>query len=168
MKLVVNWTLIFIPLLCATKAPGQSQDGTPDFRRAKILKLNILSPVVETITLAYENVLTPEKSLQVTFSLITAEGGFAITPEFRYYISETLAPQGVYLAPFLRYYQLGDGGILGGGLVLGKQAIFKNKITIDGFFGPSVNTLDVIDENEVIFGIRAGVTIGINLVRARK
>ncbi|MDW8330884.1 MAG: hypothetical protein RMK43_04475 [Cyclobacteriaceae bacterium] len=167
MKHGVKW-ILFIPLLFTMKVAGQSQSDIPDFRRAKVLKLNILSPVVETITLAYENVLTPEKSLQLTVSFIMGAGGFVITPEFRYYISETPAPQGVYLAPFLRYYQLEGGGILGGGLVLGKQAIFKNKITVDGFFGPSVNTIDVIDENEVIFGLRAGVTIGINLARTRK
>ncbi len=150
-------------LLCQV-ALAQEQPDYSDFKRAKILKLNILSPIAETLTLAYESVLSPESSLQFTFSYIS-DLGFAITPEYRYYLSETPAPKGVYIAPFLRYYQIEGESVFGGGLVIGSQGFFKKKITIDGFLGPSINAVSIPDEEEVIFGVRAGITVGINLVR---
>lgn len=160
--------LIILPVLLVlnhiTNAQSESTSDLSDFKRAKILKLNILSPIAETLTLAYENVLTPESSLQFTFSYIS-DLGFAITPEYRYYLSETPAPRGVYIAPFMRYYQLEGESIFGGGLVIGTQGLFKKKITIDGFLGPSINTVSIADEEDVVFGVRAGITVGINLVR---
>jgi hypothetical protein len=155
-------------LLCAnaTQAQTAGQDKITDFHRAKILKFNIFSPVVETVTLAYENVLSPEKSFQLTLSFF--EFGFVVTPEYRFYLSETAAPTGVYVAPYLRYYQLDDNefetnSIFGGGVVIGTQRLYKQKITIDAFIGPSASSINPFEEEEISFGIRAGLTLGINL-----
>ncbi len=158
-------------LFCALAQMGWAQPVDPaviddykDFRRARILKINLFSPLAEVFTMAYESVLTPEKSIQLTVSLV-AEGGFIVTPEFRYYLSEMYAPRGVYVAPFLRYFQIDDQGLLGGGLIIGKQGLYKNKITINGFLGPSINTVNLFEDNDVFFGLRAGITLGINLAR---
>lgn len=155
---------LLVLMLLSQVALAQEQPDYSDFKRAKILKLNILSPIAETLTLAYENVLSPESSLQFTISYIS-DLGFAITPEYRYYLSETPAPKGVYIAPFVRYYQIEGQSIFGGGLVIGTQGFFKKKITIDGFLGPSFNAISIPDEEEITFGVRAGITVGINLVR---
>lgn len=88
-----------------------------------------------------------------------------VTTEYRYYLSETYAPQGVYLAPFLRYYQIDDFSILGGGLIIGKQVLFKDKVTIDYFLGPSINGYNFDGENDAYFGVRAGITIGLKVNR---
>lgn len=154
----------------AYAAFAQQQEQIPDsafgdFSRARILKINLLSPVAEAITLAYENVLTPEKSIQLTISVFSE--GLVVTPEYRYYLSETYAPEGVYVAPYLRYYQFENEGILGGGLVIGRQGFYKKKITIDGFIGPSINSVNPFEESGVFFGVRAGITIGINFKRKK-
>lgn len=164
--------LVFAGLVLTGGAMAQQAAPEPSalhagFQRLKILKINLLSPVVNTLTVAYENVLTPEKSFQLTLSIVT-EGWFVVTPEFRYYLSETAAPEGVYVAPYLRYYQVDKEGILGGGLIIGKQGLYKKKITVDGFIGPSVNSTNPFEEEEVFFGIRAGVMLGINLSHKKK
>ncbi|KXK23013.1 MAG: hypothetical protein UZ12_BCD005002885 [Bacteroidetes bacterium OLB12] len=105
--------------------------------------------------------------------------GFGITPEYRFYLSETEAPVGVYVAPFVRYMDFdltdeattSDGtlSMFGGGLVIGKQWIFKEKISLDAFVGPQYATGDVkvksgtdSFDTDVFdgFGIRAGLTFG--------
>lgn len=135
------------------------------FVRARIVKVNLLSPIAETFSGAYENVLSPETSLQI--SVFINAYGFGVTPEYRYYLSATPAPQGVYIAPFLRYFEVdGDEATFGGGLVIGKQSIFKNKVSVDAFFGPSYNTF-VVDEL-FEFGLRAGITLGLIVNSKRK
>ncbi len=156
--------LVLCLITCAAIAQQQEPIPAPahaGFLRARILKINLLSPLVEALTLAYENVLNPEKSIQLTVSIIP--GGFVVTPEYRYYLSETYAPQGLYVAPYLRYYQIDEEGLLGGGLVIGRQGLYKKKITIDGFLGPSVNSANPFEDEEIFFGLRAGLTLGLNL-----
>jgi hypothetical protein len=86
--------------------------------------------------------------------------GFALTPEYRLYLSESKpALKGFYLGPFLRYQNLTltaqeeyagiDGGgtvegkaslnAFGGGMVAGYQFLFKKRFTLDAFLGPSYN-----------------------------
>ena len=135
-----------------------------EYKKARILKLNILSPVARTFTAAFESTINEESSLQFTFSLVS-NFGYIITPEYRFYLSETPAPNGFYIAPFVRYMDFGsDGNRFGAGIVIGKQALFKEKITFDVFLGPAYNTF-IIDEEWIRFGLRAGLTVGINLSR---
>ncbi|MBX2945547.1 MAG: hypothetical protein KF725_06915 [Cyclobacteriaceae bacterium] len=142
----------------AQKKPIALADST--FFRAKLFKVNLLSPIAQTFSGAFESVLSPEKSIQV--AVFINEVGFGVTPEYRYYLSSTSAPQGVYIAPFVRYQQLdGFDATFGGGLVIGKQNFYKKKISIDAYFGPSYNTF-VFDE-VFKFGIRAGIMIGLNV-----
>ncbi|MBX2969347.1 MAG: hypothetical protein KF803_08240 [Cyclobacteriaceae bacterium] len=159
MHLSILLVIALSPMLYAQKNDDLIKfDST--FVRARIIKFNLLSPIAETFSGAYENVFSPETSLQI--SVFINAYGFGVTPEYRFYLSATPAPSGVYIAPFLRYFEVdGYDATFGGGLVIGKQNLYKNKITIDAFFGPSYNTF-VIDE-VFKFGLRAGITVGFNV-----
>ena len=152
-----------------------------------VVKINILSPVVRTINLSYEVAISENGSFQLGFFYtgykddVTKFSGFGITPEYRFYLSETTAPEGFYVAPFLRYRRFtvenvetdseGTYSPFGGGLIIGKQWIFKDKISLDLFLGPQYSSGDVKlssgDEGDLDlgvfdgFGLRTGITLGI-------
>lgn len=111
----------------------------------------------------------------------TKFSGFGITPEFRYYLSESSAPEGIFLAPYIRYQRFNlsvEGGIeeaklsvFGGGLLVGAQTLLKDVIIIEAFLGPAYGfgNMDVEagseDDFEIGtfdgFGVRGGITVGI-------
>ncbi|HRG09553.1 MAG TPA: DUF3575 domain-containing protein, partial [Cyclobacteriaceae bacterium] len=91
------------------------------------------------------------------------------------------APAGFYVAPFARYQSFkvedsfdgatnkGTLSLFGGGVVIGKQWIFKEKISLDIFIGPqySSGNVKVTDGADTFdtgafdgFGVRTGVTLG--------
>lgn len=163
-----------------------------------IIKINILSPVVSTGSVFYERTIADDKSVQLGvfytgFSIgDTKFSGFGVTPEFRKYLSSSKqAPEGFYLAPFLRYQSFNlkteysdwssEGetttaeasyNTIGGGLLIGKQWVFVDRIVLDTFFGPNYNAgnikaKDGSNEEQFEtgafggFGIRTGVALGI-------
>jgi Protein of unknown function (DUF3575) len=188
-------------LLAATVAAAST---TSALAQNTVVKVNILSPVVKTGSFFYERKLTDNSSLQLG-GLFTNWGagddrisGFAITPEYRFYLSErSVAPEGFYVGPFLRYQNLtlkssyedvsfdsngnpsyftrSDKASLntfGGGVVVGRQWIFKERFALDLFLGPSYNAGKVTTETSSGtdsfdagpfdgFGIRAGITFGL-------
>lgn len=97
-----------------------------------------------------------------------------------FYLSQTSAPEGVYAAPFLRYQKFNledkefsdnsaDFSAFGGGVVLGKQWVFKEKITLDIFLGPAYYSGKVSGESGDSswdtdafdgFGLRTGINFG--------
>jgi Protein of unknown function (DUF3575) len=153
-----------------------------------VVKINIFSPIVKTFNLSYERKLSATSSFQLGVFYTsyspddTKFAGIGITPEYRFYLSESEAPAGVYVAPFVRYQNFklensfdgveskGTWSSFGGGLVIGKQWIFKEKISLDIFIGPQyiaggdVKVTDGVDtfETDVFdgFGVRAGLTLG--------
>lgn len=140
---------------------GQSKLPALDstYFKVKILKLNLLSPVVRAFGVGYEVSRNQSSSFQING--LFGGGGFLITPEYRYYLSSTPAPKGTFVAPFLNYGKFDNEEIYGGGLVLGHQGFFKKKITIDVFFGPSYQLGDYFDGGQ--FLVRGGLFIGLNL-----
>ncbi|MGF1637699.1 MAG: DUF3575 domain-containing protein [Cyclobacteriaceae bacterium] len=163
----MRYILLFIFVFCLNLV-GFSMVHPLDsnYVKARILKINIFSPIVDIFNVAFETTTGPETSLQT--GIFVGVGAFGFTPEFRYYLGEKPAPHGTYIAPFLRYQKYDFvGEKLGGGLIIGYQGYFKQKITIDAFIGPSYNTF-IVDEELLNFGIRAGVTVGINLVRRKR
>lgn len=126
-------------------------------QKSNVIKINILSPIVRTFNVQFEHKFNAKASGQLGFFYTgysvsgTSFSGIGITPEYRFYLSETEAPQGVYVAPFFRYQNFtlksgSDRGTLstvGGGLILGKQWLFNDKIAMDMFFGPSYSSGDV-------------------------
>jgi hypothetical protein len=173
-------TMLCLGVLAATTVRAQTN----------VIKFNILAPVVRTANVQYEKAIGENKSFQLG-AFYTAFGpetlkyrGFGITPEFRFYLSDSPAPAGFYAAPFLRYQNItveetlsgeeakGSVGIIGGGLIIGKQWIFKEKVALDLFIGPSYyNSGDIkVDSGDASslslgsfdgFGVRAGVCFGL-------
>lgn len=135
------------------------------------IKVNILSPIVKTGSFFFEHKLNPNSSIQLGALFTnwsigdTKITGFAITPEYRFYLSESKeAMRGFYVAPFLRYQNLtlknsydnyvytssGSSSYstqtdeasldtFGGGVLIGHQWIFKQRFSLDTFLGPSYN-----------------------------
>lgn len=145
---MVRFKYIFIALIFFTALETSNSAKA----QQNVIKINILSPIVKTLNMSYEHATSDESSLQLGFFYTGAKSGdvklsgFGITPEFRYYLSETAAPNGVYIAPFLRYQNFdasnssanADGTVssFGGGLVIGREWIFKEKISLETFLGP--------------------------------
>lgn len=152
----------------------------------QVIKINFLSLVIKTLNVSYEKVLDTNNSMQLGVYFTGASNdntdftGFGITPEYRFYLSETEAPNGVYVAPFLRYssFTIEDNISISkatltsftGGLVIGRQWIFKEKISFDVFLGPkySNSSLKLKSGTDTFstgafdgFGLRFGVTLGL-------
>lgn len=158
------------------------------FSQSSVVKINIFSPVVRTFNVAYEQAINESGSFQLGFFYTgykksgTGFSGFGITPEYRFYLSDSPAPDGFYAAPFVRYMSFSltesstndeaDFSAFGGGLVIGRQWIFKKRISLDIFIGPAyysgnVKAKDGASASEFNvdafngFGVRTGLTFGI-------
>jgi hypothetical protein len=162
--------------------------GVSAHAQQNAIKINLLSPLFRTLNLSYERALNEKSSFQLGVYFTGASvgdfkySGTGITPEYRFYLSETPAPEGFYVAPFLRYQNVkiedkdtSDKATLnaiGGGVVVGKQWIFKERVTLDIFLGPSFNSgkvkvesgdtdFDKLNPGFKGFGLRTGLTLGI-------
>lgn len=159
--------------------------GAVKAQKENVIKINIFSPIVSTFNIQYERKLSATGSFQLGFFYTgfsagdTKFSGIGITPEYRFYLSETEAPKGVYIAPFLRYQDFtltqeattskGTLTNFGGGVIIGKQWLFKEKIALDIFIGPSYSTgsTKVTSGSSSFstgafdgFGIRTGLCLG--------
>jgi hypothetical protein len=161
--------------------------GTSAQTKSNVFKTNLFSPIVKTFWLSYEHLFSESTGAQLGCYYTginvgdTHFNGFAISPEVRFYLSESPAPKGIYLAPGLRYTNFslsddvsGDEGTynaFGAALVVGAQTLLKDIITLEAYLGPaySIGSLKVdsgTDENFDLgtfdgFGFRIGITIGI-------
>jgi hypothetical protein len=173
-KTFAVFLIVIVALAAKSQAPSQ------------LIKINILSPIVRTLYLTYEKTVGKDKSFAIGAAYTgystsgTSFSGFSITPEYRFYLSNTDAPEGVFVAPCLRYQNytlsddVGDKGTLstfGGGLIIGKQWIFKSKFALETFIGPIYNSGSVsVTTNSGGslatggtdgFGLRLGLNFGI-------
>lgn len=159
-------------------------------QKQNVFKVNIFSPIAKSGSFFYERALTAKSSAQigVGFTAYSKDNvkltGLFITPEYRFYLSESHeAPAGFYVGPFLRYQNLkiedkaagsteeATLSTFGGGVVVGRQWIFSDIVSLDIFAGPSYNTgkvkyKDGSGSTEIPgpiegFGARVGVTLGI-------
>ena len=176
----IYFLFLFIFLLCSLSILGYSQ-------KSNYVKANLFSPLVRTGSFFYEKVFSDDMSGQLGFFFTKVEAGdtkfsgFGITPEFRYYLSESSAPKGIFMAPYFRYQSLklsieggsaeGNLSVVGGGLLVGAQTLLTDVITIEAFLGPAYG-FDNVDvksgseddfEIDTFYGftIRVGVTVGI-------
>ena len=161
--------------------------------KMNLLKTSLSAPLIRTYTLAFERVLNQDMSLQLGANYFAGWkfgdnrlNGYAVIPEFRYYLSESKeTPNGGFIAPFARYgvtdIKMGEPGdedygkanikMFGGGLLIGTQRIFKEVISLEAFIGPAYYNanVDVEAGSEEDFSltlldgwsVRLGVTIGI-------
>lgn len=160
-------------------------------QKMNTVKTDLFSPFLRTGVLKYERAFTEDISAQVGFFYTgftprdsdVKLNGWGITPEFRYYLSATPAPNGTYLAPNFRYMSLTvedpdpiDGGSgtltsLGFAINLGKQVVLKDIVVIDAWVGPVYAFRSISAEAEGVdtgplpevdgFGIRLGIAIGL-------
>lgn len=155
------------------------------------VKIGLLSPIARTINVSAEQAISENSSIQLGFFYSGAKlpgdtkiSGYGITPEFRYYLSaSSAAPNGFYVAPFLRYQAFtasnndnnvrneGTLSSFGGGVLVGRQWIFKERVTFDMFIGPKYQDwsykvksgTDTFSDGSFFgnFGLRGGLTLGI-------
>lgn len=145
------------------------------------LKVDIFQPIINTLAVSFEHKLSETSSFQLGvsgtfgykddsyggFNSYNGSGyngrstsGFALTPEYRLYLSEKHpALEGFYVAPFLRYQYLSQTGeysvynpttglssqakqydaslsAFGLGVTVGRHWIFKRRFSLDVFTGP--------------------------------
>lgn len=133
-----------------------------------VIKLNVLSLAVGTVSGFYERVINEQMSFQLgaSYTNISSDWllnvrykGYTITPEFRYYLSSTEAPRGFYAAPFVRYRRSDVTGNItrdgqeipangkisayGAGVMVGGQLILGKHFSLDAFVGPSLNARSI-------------------------
>ena len=157
-------------------------------QKMNTLKTDLFSPFIRTGVIKYERAFTEDISFQIGFFYTgftpressTKLNGFGITPELRYYLSETPAPNGTYLAPNIRFYNftvfdpiVDEEGTLTNlslALNLGKQVLLKDVVVIDAWVGPSYNFRSVSASSPDFdtgiasangFGLRIGLAIGL-------
>ena len=157
-------------------------------QKMNAIKTDLFSPIIRTGALKYERAFTEDISVQLGFfytgyhprdSEVTLNG-WGITPEFRFYLSETPAPNGTYLAPNIRYMSLtaedpvlqenGTLNSFGFAINLGKQVVLKDIILIDAWVGPAYNLRSIESSSPDFdpglstangFGLRLGIAIGL-------
>ena len=103
--------------------------------KKNLIKTSLVRPLGEVFEISYERVTNDDLSFQVSGFF----GGdmLGIMPELRYYLNENkIAPNGPFIAPFLF---LGDR-IGGGGVMVGIQQLFKDKISLEASLGPFITS----------------------------
>ena len=155
-------------------------------QKRNAIKTDLFSAFLRTGVLKYERAFSDEISGQLGFFYTgysprgteASLSGWGITPEFRWYLSDTPAPHGTYLAPNVRYMSLTaeDPSVdevatltsFGIAFNLGRQWLLKDIVLIDAWVGPAYNfrTLDdptgeVDIEGADGFGLRLGIALGI-------
>jgi len=178
-KIVV---LVFTMLIISTGLIAQ------DVWKKNAIKSDLFSVILRTGTIKYERAFTEDISVQLGFFYTGYQprdsqselSGWGITPEFRFYLSDTPAPHGTYLAPNFRYMVLDvyDADAMesatlnsfGFAINLGKQWVFKDVVLLDAWVGPSYNFRTVDDITGTVdtgiqeadgFGLRIGLALGI-------
>ncbi|MCU0450531.1 MAG: DUF3575 domain-containing protein [Bernardetiaceae bacterium] len=194
MKNKLTYLAVFFGLSLLATAPtalgqgrGRSNDGGD---KKNIFKINMISPLVRTGSVFYERAITERSSAQLGFFYTgfsiaeTRYRGFGITPEYRFYLSQSKsAPQGFFVAPYARYQNVELSLTVneverarltgfGGGVVVGGQWIFSDIVSLDVFAGPSFTARNISYEGGAIeqdfnftgfsnVGLRFGVTLGL-------
>jgi hypothetical protein len=112
--------------------------------KRNILKINLLSPILNSFSASYERVINDEKTFNITAFVSQNFAGdnivaYGITPEIRFYLSENKkAPAGFFVAPYFTLQTYGgDPIILGPGVAIGGQWVFKNRVSLDLWGGPA-------------------------------
>lgn len=152
------------------------------------IKTDLFSAFLRTGVIKYERAFTDDISGQLGFFYTgyhprdseSTMNGWGITPEFRFYLSETPAPNGTYLAPNFRYMSLDVDDPLANesasynslslAINIGKQVVFKDIFVVDAWVGPAYAFRSVSGSTDEVdvglttingFAIRIGLAIGI-------
>ncbi|GAB3875772.1 hypothetical protein GCM10028824_32030 [Hymenobacter segetis] len=183
---------LLLPALLLMAGAAHAQDNA--------VKVDIFQPIINTLALSFEHKLSESSSVQVGLSGTfgyqedgnysfnpngyydgRSTSGFAITPEYRLYLSEKHpALEGFYVAPYLRYQYLSQTGTsyiannngggynqkyesslsaFGLGVVVGRHWIFKKRFSLDIFTGPGY-TFTSTSSNQPGYTPRKGDFVG--------
>lgn len=151
-KLPVFIILFFLGQFFIVTNLSAQEEPAPS--KKNVLKLDIVWILGEAFNFSYERILTDESSLQL--GLIFGNGGGLGTISYRYYLSDTPAPKGVHISPIVGIGSMEEFGFMGG-LMIGSQSYFKQKITLDAFIGPAY----MAGGGDGRFTLFGGVTVGI-------
>jgi hypothetical protein len=185
LKSIKLFSVLMIVLIISTNTKAQVQDTVyikheKEFKNS--LKINLTSFILYTngIQLNYERLLSKKRSITVfggyiqfpmptiiansplNFDKDRTKGGYSIGSEYRFYLAKEnkyAAPHGVYLAPFVSYYNFKNSrtgrdstntdqltlnttlGFLNIGGELGYQFVIKNRFVIDCVLvGPALSS----------------------------
>lgn len=172
--------VLLTTLLCLFLSSAWSQS-----EERNVIKANPLSALVGTGSVFYEHKIDDKHSWQLGVAYLglridnTHFSGLAITPEYRIYIKKR-ALSGVYVGPYLRYQSYtvktsdndkGNYTSFGGGVLMGRQWVYKSGFVLDIFAGPAYNsgrikstsgsgTIDEPGSGIDGFGLRIGMALG--------
>jgi hypothetical protein len=117
--------------------------------KKNLIKTSLIMPLAETFEISYERGLTNDISLH--FGAGFGEIMF-FNPQFRYFLSEnTPAPAGSFIAPYALI--AGEDPGVGGGVLVGHQRLFKDKISLEAYLGPLITGEGVALWGGINFGI---------------
>ncbi len=193
-------SILFFLLFTVTAFAGRRFDTNGGLDYKSVAKINLYSLTYKTLSAQYEYVLGAKTSValglrytpsvnnnRIINSVNSADpsasgslqsfkiGGYAITPEFRFYLSKQ-AGKGFYMAPFARLEKqslrtnvvLVDGntsntadlkgslGGFGGGLLLGTQFSIGQRVTLDWWIAGAyykAHTLKINSTNSAGYGL---------------
>lgn len=182
-------TIVMLNIFCLSGLFGQINNARYKFKEVEkknIIKINLLSPFLGTLSLQHERIINSESSFQtglyyfsgLIYNQQIPVRGISITTEYRYYLVDD-APRGIYLQPFFRIARfwsndpsISNANFYGTvvGMVLGKQWIFFDKFSLDMYAGP-IFTKIFFDKNTNInrrdlrplldgYWLRTGLTVG--------
>ena len=164
--ILLLFTAFSVPVQAQTSSMPPVNAGSSRPQRPNFVKFNLVSPFLNSVTIAYERKTDTCTSLMFGASYINCTynniqySGLALTPEYRFYMSSTESPAGFFVAPFVRYMYLstrsentsyditgqgttslvtGKNHNLGAGFILGKQWVFNDLVGIELFAGPVYN-----------------------------
>ena len=175
--------ILLLAIFCLLLSNAWSQS-----EEKNVIKVNPLGAAIGLGSIFYEHKIDDKHSWQMGVGYWGLNidnvklSGIAITPEYRIY-SKKNALSGVYIGPYLRYQNLsmkdsdnnkGSYVSYGGGLVFGRQWVYRSGFVLDLFAGPSYNSGrvksssgsgDLSDPPFGIdkFGLRIGIALGIGL-----
>jgi hypothetical protein len=179
----------FLLLLCFILIffASHAQNKYKEIDRKNILKINLLSPFLGTLSIQNERIINSESSIQLGFYYFSGVifghsipvGAVCFTSEYRFYLVEE-APRGLYIQPYMRFgrywedknysNKVGSGfNAIAAGIVFGKQWIWADKFTFDMYVGP-LYTFSFFDDpsfsTKDLYGpfkgywFRSGITFG--------
>jgi hypothetical protein len=182
-RLFIYSLLLLAGLLCwsgntAAQEIAEEQEAAPAAldnpgNRRHVAKLNLLSPLNKSVSLLYEQALSPRKSLQLGVSygrsrFMNNDLRGSITSDFRWYTSaQANALVGLYTGPYLKYQSITDATqklsgettatatyqVFGAGWLIGRQWIAEKGFTVDIYAGAGYNPvihqskLEVLDNS---------------------
>ncbi len=100
------------------------------------IKTSLAMPLGKILEFSYERIINKDFSVQIGAGFGGGnEDVYYVNPQFRYYLSEKWeAPTGVFVSP----YGLFGKDTAGGGLTVGVQKLFKQKVSLEAYLGPLI------------------------------